>query len=48
VPAGPTAAQVAAALAEQQRRSDATRNAWLIGVGLAAAGVVAFVALRRK
>jgi hypothetical protein len=45
---GPSAAQIAAALAEQQRQADARRNAWLIGLGLAAAGVVAFVALRRK
>jgi hypothetical protein len=48
-PTGPTTAQIAAMLRAQQTASDSARNAWLIGLGLAAAGAVALVVvLSRK
>lgn len=49
-PAGLSSAQLANILAQQEaarRSSDRTRNAWLIGIGLVAVGVVAVVMVRR-
>lgn len=43
-PSGPSSADIAAALArqrQQQQADSARRNAWMIGIGLAAVGVVA-------
>jgi hypothetical protein len=48
---GPSQAQIAAILAQQAttRAAESTRNAWMIGIGLAAAGAVAMVVvLARK
>jgi hypothetical protein len=48
---GPSQAQINALLTQQAagRAADASRNAWMIGIGLAAAGaVVMVVVLARK
>lgn len=50
-PAGPTQAQIQAALSQQaaSRAAEATRTAWMIGLGVAAVGAVgAVVLLSRK
>ena len=47
-PAGPSTEQIALAMVQQQRAADARRNAWLIGLALAAAGVGTLLVLRRK
>jgi hypothetical protein len=44
-PSGPTTAQIAALLARQKSESDASRNAWLIGLGLASVGAVVMVVM---
>jgi hypothetical protein len=47
-PAGPTQAQILAMLQRQQQQQAQQRNAWLIGGGLVAVGLVAFMLVSRK
>lgn len=47
-PAGPTQAQIAAALEQRRREDEKARTAWLIGGGLVAVGVLGYVLLSRK
>lgn len=47
-PSGPSEAEILALLEAQRRRQEAQRNAWLIGGGIAAAGLIAYLLISRK